>query len=74
MFVVSSLTAPHLLLPVVFVSQLVYEARAIKLCPCAKIKVRNVRFLDCHADYFPHTPTGIFFFFFFALSYGSRPY
>ncbi|XP_018548610.1 apical endosomal glycoprotein isoform X2 [Lates calcarifer] len=37
--------------------QLVFEARALKLCPCAKIKVKNVRFVDCHASYFPSSPT-----------------
>ncbi|GLD73527.1 apical endosomal glycoprotein isoform X1, partial [Lates japonicus] len=37
--------------------QLVFEARALKLCPCAKIKVRNFRFVDCHTNYFPSSPT-----------------
>ncbi|KAG7216661.1 hypothetical protein INR49_023375, partial [Caranx melampygus] len=39
--------------------QLVFEARAARLCPCAKIKVKNVRFLSCYADYFPASPTGL---------------
>ncbi|XP_056260241.1 apical endosomal glycoprotein [Seriola aureovittata] len=39
--------------------QLAFEARAVKLCPCAKIKVKNVRFLSCYADYFPSSPTGL---------------
>uniref|UniRef100_A0A667Y0Y2 MAM domain-containing protein n=1 Tax=Myripristis murdjan TaxID=586833 RepID=A0A667Y0Y2_9TELE len=38
--------------------QLEFEARARKLCPCAKIQVSNVRFVDCHAEYFPSSPTG----------------
>ncbi|XP_041666036.1 apical endosomal glycoprotein isoform X2 [Cheilinus undulatus] len=37
--------------------QLAFEARAVKLCPCAKIKVKNVRFVSCHADYYPSSPT-----------------
>lgn len=55
--VVSSLIQVHLFFLFYF-SQLVFEARAVKLCPCAKIKVKNVRYLNCHADYFPHSPTG----------------
>ncbi|XP_074472870.1 apical endosomal glycoprotein [Sebastes fasciatus] len=39
--------------------QLAFEARAVKLCPCAKIKVTNVHFGICHADYFPSSPTGL---------------
>ncbi|XP_044029538.1 apical endosomal glycoprotein isoform X2 [Siniperca chuatsi] len=39
--------------------QLAFEARAVKLCPCAKIKVKNVRFVNCHADYFPSSPTAL---------------
>ncbi|XP_071322450.1 apical endosomal glycoprotein [Trachinotus anak] len=39
--------------------QLAFEARAVKLCPCAKIKVKNVRFLSCPANYFPFSPTGL---------------
>ncbi|XP_070781146.1 apical endosomal glycoprotein [Enoplosus armatus] len=39
--------------------QLVLEARAVKLCPRAKIKVKNVRFVSCHADYFPSSPTAL---------------
>ncbi|KAM9338394.1 apical endosomal glycoprotein [Symphorus nematophorus] len=39
--------------------QLAFEARAVKLCPCAKIKVKNVRFVSCHADYFPYSPTAL---------------
>lgn len=44
-----------------YLPQLVFEARAVKLCPCAKIKVKNVRFVACHADYFPHVPTRNFY-------------
>ncbi|XP_062268278.1 apical endosomal glycoprotein [Platichthys flesus] len=39
--------------------QLAFEARAVKLCPCSKIKVTNVRFVDCHAAYFPSSPTAL---------------
>uniref|UniRef100_UPI0037E80A4D apical endosomal glycoprotein n=1 Tax=Semicossyphus pulcher TaxID=241346 RepID=UPI0037E80A4D len=39
--------------------QLAFEARAVKLCPCAKIKVKNVRFVGCHADYIPSSPTAL---------------
>uniref|UniRef100_A0A3Q1HBY1 MAM domain-containing protein n=1 Tax=Anabas testudineus TaxID=64144 RepID=A0A3Q1HBY1_ANATE len=39
--------------------QLAFEARAVKLCPCAKIKVKNVTFTDCHAEYFPFSLTGL---------------
>lgn len=39
--------------------QLAFEARAKKLCPCAKIKVKNVRFIGCHVSYFPFSPTGL---------------
>uniref|UniRef100_A0A665VVK4 MAM domain-containing protein n=1 Tax=Echeneis naucrates TaxID=173247 RepID=A0A665VVK4_ECHNA len=39
--------------------QLVFEARAVKLCPCAKIKVKNVSFLTCYENYFPFSPTGL---------------
>ncbi|XP_069016310.1 apical endosomal glycoprotein [Embiotoca jacksoni] len=39
--------------------QLAFEARALKLCACAKIKVKNVRFTSCHADYLPSSPTGL---------------
>ncbi|XP_023130559.2 apical endosomal glycoprotein isoform X2 [Amphiprion ocellaris] len=39
--------------------QLAFEARARKLCPCAKIKVKNVRFNGCHASYYPFSPTGL---------------
>ncbi|XP_047426554.1 apical endosomal glycoprotein [Mugil cephalus] len=39
--------------------QLVFEARAAKLCPCAKIKVKNVRFTSCHADSIPSLPTAL---------------
>ncbi|XP_062291219.1 apical endosomal glycoprotein [Scomber scombrus] len=37
--------------------QLLFEARAKKLCPCAKIRVQNVRFVGCHAEYLPSSPT-----------------
>ncbi|XP_034565719.1 apical endosomal glycoprotein [Notolabrus celidotus] len=39
--------------------QLAFEARASKLCPCAKIRVKNVRFVSCHADYYPSSPTAL---------------
>ncbi|KAM4634124.1 apical endosomal glycoprotein [Polymixia lowei] len=39
--------------------QLEFDARAKKLCPCAKIKVKDVRFLNCHAGYFPFSQTGL---------------
>lgn len=39
--------------------QLAFEARAVKLCACVKIKVQNVRFLGCHAEYLPSSPTGL---------------
>ncbi|KAL7376442.1 hypothetical protein ABVT39_008220 [Epinephelus coioides] len=39
--------------------QLAFEARAVKLCPCAKIRVKNVRFVACHANYFPSSPTAL---------------
>ncbi|XP_041825093.1 apical endosomal glycoprotein [Melanotaenia boesemani] len=32
--------------------QLIFEAQAEKLSPHASIKVKNVRFISCHADYF----------------------
>nr|XP_061836878.1 apical endosomal glycoprotein isoform X1 [Nerophis lumbriciformis] len=37
--------------------QLAFESRAEKLCPSAKIKVQNVHFTGCHANYFPSTST-----------------
>uniref|UniRef100_UPI003AAC9054 apical endosomal glycoprotein n=1 Tax=Centroberyx gerrardi TaxID=166262 RepID=UPI003AAC9054 len=37
--------------------QLEFEARATKLSPSAKIKVTNVRFVNCHADYIPSSQT-----------------
>ncbi|XP_060917207.1 apical endosomal glycoprotein [Labrus mixtus] len=37
--------------------QLAFEARAVKLCPCAEIKVKNVHFVGCYADYVPSLPT-----------------
>ncbi|MEQ2237519.1 hypothetical protein ILYODFUR_023848, partial [Ilyodon furcidens] len=40
-------------------SELAFEARAVKLQPYAWIKVRNVRFISCHADYSPSVPTGL---------------
>ncbi|XP_073334470.1 apical endosomal glycoprotein [Pagrus major] len=39
--------------------QLVFEARRVKICPCTKIKVRNVRFASCHAEYFPSSATAL---------------
>ncbi|XP_068585715.1 apical endosomal glycoprotein isoform X1 [Cebidichthys violaceus] len=39
--------------------QLAFEARAVKLPPSANIKVKNVRFVSCHADYFPSSLTGL---------------
>ncbi|XP_058472794.1 apical endosomal glycoprotein [Solea solea] len=39
--------------------QLAFEARARKLCPCAKIKVQNVGFSDCYSGYLPSAPTGL---------------
>ncbi|XP_067430915.1 apical endosomal glycoprotein isoform X1 [Thunnus thynnus] len=39
--------------------QLEFEARAKKMCRCTKIKVANVRYIGCHAEYFPFTPTGL---------------
>uniref|UniRef100_A0A3Q3FYI5 MAM domain-containing protein n=1 Tax=Labrus bergylta TaxID=56723 RepID=A0A3Q3FYI5_9LABR len=38
--------------------QLAFEAGAVKLCPCAEIKVKNVHFVGCYADYVPSSPTG----------------
>lgn len=45
------LDRPHL-------SQLAFEARAVKLSPPTMIRVRNVGFLNCYAGYFPLSPTG----------------
>ncbi|KAM3600027.1 uncharacterized protein V6R79_015952 [Siganus canaliculatus] len=39
--------------------QLEFEARARKLCSCSKLKVRNVRFHNCHANYVPSTSTAL---------------
>ncbi|KAM4719502.1 LOW QUALITY PROTEIN: apical endosomal glycoprotein [Anableps anableps] len=39
--------------------QLAFEAHAVKVQPHAWIKVRNVRFISCHADYTPSVPTGL---------------
>ncbi|XP_028274375.1 apical endosomal glycoprotein [Parambassis ranga] len=39
--------------------QLAFEARAVKLSPHAKIKVKNVHFTTCHADFTPSHPTGL---------------
>ncbi|XP_029301211.1 apical endosomal glycoprotein [Cottoperca gobio] len=39
--------------------QLVFEARAVKLLPWAKIKMTNVTFVSCHAGYFPSSTTGL---------------
>ncbi|XP_077593402.1 apical endosomal glycoprotein [Stigmatopora nigra] len=33
--------------------QLALESRAVKLCPCVKIKVTNIHFSGCHANYHP---------------------
>lgn len=40
--------------------QLVFEAHAEKLCPRTEIKVTNVTFTNCHAGYYPFSPTGNF--------------
>uniref|UniRef100_A0A672JN69 MAM domain-containing protein n=1 Tax=Salarias fasciatus TaxID=181472 RepID=A0A672JN69_SALFA len=39
--------------------QVAFEARAMKLCNCVRIKVKNVRFHNCRADYYPSPPTGL---------------
>ncbi|XP_037547712.1 apical endosomal glycoprotein [Nematolebias whitei] len=39
--------------------QLAFEARAVKIQPNATIKVRNVHFVSCHANYYPSVPTGL---------------
>ncbi|XP_072228678.1 apical endosomal glycoprotein [Leuresthes tenuis] len=39
--------------------QLAFEARAVKLYPHANIKVKNVHFFSCHAQYSPSAPTGL---------------
>ncbi|XP_041816416.1 apical endosomal glycoprotein [Chelmon rostratus] len=39
--------------------QLALEAHARKICSCTRIKVKNVRFGSCHADYFPSSPTAL---------------
>uniref|UniRef100_A0A3B5QH38 MAM domain containing 4 n=1 Tax=Xiphophorus maculatus TaxID=8083 RepID=A0A3B5QH38_XIPMA len=38
--------------------QLAFEARAVDVQPFAWIKVRNVQFISCHANYIPSSPTG----------------
>lgn len=43
-----------------FYCQLAFEARAVKIQPNATIKVRNVHFVSCHANYYPSAPTGNF--------------
>lgn len=39
-------------------SQLAFEAHAVKLSPPTMIKVRNVGFFYCNTGYLPHFPTG----------------
>ncbi|XP_056146869.1 apical endosomal glycoprotein [Lampris incognitus] len=39
--------------------QLEFQARAKKLCRCAKIKVKDVRFINCYTGYFPFSPSGM---------------
>ncbi|XP_043952232.1 apical endosomal glycoprotein [Gambusia affinis] len=39
--------------------QLAFEARAVSVQPFPWIKVRNVHFTSCHADYIPSLPTGV---------------
>ncbi|KAK2818904.1 hypothetical protein Q5P01_024465 [Channa striata] len=39
--------------------QLAFEARAVKVFPSSMIKVNNIRFIDCHASYFPSSATGL---------------
>ncbi|XP_077354338.1 apical endosomal glycoprotein isoform X1 [Festucalex cinctus] len=39
--------------------QLAFESRAVKLSPSTEIKVKNVHFSGCYADYFPFPSTGI---------------
>ncbi|TNN27097.1 Apical endosomal glycoprotein [Liparis tanakae] len=38
--------------------QLAFEAHAEELPPGAAIRVKDVRFVGCHAHYFPSSPTG----------------
>ncbi|XP_034153048.1 apical endosomal glycoprotein isoform X2 [Esox lucius] len=39
--------------------QLEFLARARMLCPCARLTVKDVRFINCHAQYFPSSPTDL---------------
>ncbi|XP_061590452.1 apical endosomal glycoprotein [Cololabis saira] len=39
--------------------QLLFEARAVKLYSHANIRVKDVRFVHCHADYSSSSPTGL---------------
>ncbi|XP_070706487.1 apical endosomal glycoprotein [Pempheris klunzingeri] len=39
--------------------QLAFEARAVKLGPQSQIKVKDVHFVNCHAEYFPSSPTAL---------------
>eukprot|EP00063_Salmo_salar_P009287 XP_013984122.1 PREDICTED: apical endosomal glycoprotein isoform X2 [Salmo salar] len=39
--------------------QMEFVARARKLCPCARITVKDVRFINCHTQYFPSSPTAL---------------
>ncbi|KAJ4926564.1 hypothetical protein JOQ06_008737 [Pogonophryne albipinna] len=39
--------------------QLAFEARALKLDALSKIKVKNVSFVSCNANYFPYSKTGL---------------
>lgn len=39
-------------------SKMEFVARARKLCTCARVTVKDVRFINCHTQYFPSSPTG----------------
>ncbi|CAN9504832.1 unnamed protein product [Ophioblennius macclurei] len=39
--------------------QVAFEARAMKLCSCVRIKVKKVHFHGCHAQNYPSSPTGL---------------
>ncbi|XP_037121973.1 apical endosomal glycoprotein [Syngnathus acus] len=39
--------------------QLAFESRVLKLSPSTKIKVKNVHFTGCHADYYPSSSTAM---------------
>lgn len=41
-----------------YLSQLAFEAQAIKISPQTMIKVTNVGFSDCNVEYIPFRPTG----------------